>query len=108
MNKEKIDEKFDNMLDQISHNVFRRYTSRWQDKDLVCETMENWDSETKETALDEIDELVNEEFEMKKMFESLRVAFGVGGIYSLAPVFPSDLQHLKDCVDAMEKYAFMR
>lgn len=103
MNKEKLDEKFDNMLDQISHNVFRRYTSGWQDEDLVCETMEDWDFETKETALDELDELVNEEFEMKKTFESVKSA-----LESISEKDLEDRQHLKDCVDAIEKYAFLR
>lgn len=103
MNKEKIDEKFDNMLDQISHNVFRRYTSGWQDKDLVCDTMESWSSETKETALDELDELVNEEFEVKKTFGAVKSA-----LENISEKDLEDIQYIKDCVEAMEKYAFMR
>lgn len=101
--KEKLEERFDEIIrEKISTNVFRRYTSGWQDKDLVCDTMEGWDFETKKEALTELDEHVNEEFEMKKTFEDVESTLA-----SMSEKDVEDIMYLRDCVKAIKEYTFL-
>ena len=102
MSEGKIDKKFNNKLGKISRNVLLRYVGGWQDSDLVYETMENWDSGTKETALDELDELVNEENEMEKTFAELEYA-----LTNISEKDLEDIKYLRDCLEEIKKYAFL-
>jgi len=59
----KIDMDFNNLIGELSDKQFWEYVSSWYDEQSIMDTMNSWDTETKEEAIKELKEILKGGFE---------------------------------------------
>ena len=66
MNKEeKIDKEFNELIEKLNDNQFWDYIKSWKDEQDLCDTMANWDTDTKEEEIKKLKVILNEKLKEK-------------------------------------------
>jgi len=56
--EEEIDNEFSELIrDELDDKQFWGYVSSWKDADNICREMEGWNTETKNEAIEDINEM---------------------------------------------------
>ena len=56
--EEKIDNEFNKLIGELNDNQFWEYIRSWKDEDDLCDTMANWDTDTKEESIKELKKIL--------------------------------------------------
>jgi protoheme ferro-lyase len=58
--EERIDKKFNNLIENMTNKQFFKYVNSWYDEQNYLDIMKEWDTETKEEAIKEIENILRE------------------------------------------------
>jgi hypothetical protein len=69
---EDIEQKFDNLIDELTDDEWWEYVKGWFDVEYICDIMNNWDEETKEEAIEDLKKIIKNRKEVKPKHDKLR------------------------------------
>ena len=58
--EERIDKKFNSLIENMTNKQFFKYVNSWYDEQNYLDIMKEWDTETKEEAIKEIENILRE------------------------------------------------